>query len=152
METITLEEALCLFKFPRKIVQYEDKDVSIGIGRFGPYIKHNNVFVSLKKGEDDPGTITLETAIQRIEEKRESDRNKLIKAFDNGVQILNGRFGPYISYNKANYKIPKTCKADELTLEKCMELIEKEGSKKKPGGSSKKTPVRKAQTTTKKKN
>ena len=106
----------------------------------------------MKKGEDDPGTITLETAIQRIEEKRESDRNKLIKAFDNGVQILNGRFGPYISYNKANYKIPKTCKADELTLEKCMELIEKESSKKKPGGSSKKTPVRKAQTTTKKKN
>jgi DNA topoisomerase I len=152
METITLEEALGLFKFPRKIGQYEDKDVSIGIGRFGPDIKHNNVFVSLKKGEDDPGTITLETAIQRIEEKRESDRNKLIKAFDNGVQILNGRFGPYISYNKANYKIPKTCKADELTLEKCMELIEKEGSKKKPGGSSKKTPVRKAQTTTKKKN
>ena len=152
METITLEEALGLFKFPRKIGQYEDKDVSIGIGRFGPYIKHNNVFVSLKKGEDDPGTITLETAIQRIEEKRESDRNKLIKAFDNGVQILNGRFGPYISYNKANYKIPKTCKADELTLEKCMELLEKESSKKKPGGSSKKTPVRKAQTTTKKKN
>ena len=104
METITLEEALGLFKFPRKIGQYEDKDVSIGIGRFGPYIKHNNVFVSLKKGEDDPGTITLETAIQRIEEKRESDRNKLIKAFDNGVQILNGRFGPYISYNKANYR------------------------------------------------
>lgn len=152
METITLEEALGLFKFPRKIGQYEDKDVSIGIGRFGPYIKHNNVFVSLKKGEDDPGTITLETAIQRIEEKRESDRNKLIKVFDNGVQILNGRFGPYISYNKANYKIPKTCKADELTLEKCMELIEKESSKKKTGGSSKKTPVRKAQTTTKKKN
>jgi len=90
--------------------------------------------------------------VQRIEEKRESDRNKLIKAFDNGVQILNGRFGPYISYNKANYKIPKTCKADELTLEKCMELIEKESSKKKTGGSSKKTPVRKAQTTTKKKN
>ena len=115
-------------------------------------VKHNNVFVSLKKGEDDPGTITLETAIQRIEEKRESDRNKLIKVFDNGVQILNGRFGPYISYNKANYKIPKTCKADELTLEKCMELIEKESSKKKTGGSSKKTPVRKAQTTTKKKN
>ena len=152
METITLEEALGLFKFQRKIGQYEDKDFSIGIGRIGPYIKHNNVFLSFKKGEDDPGTITLETAIQRIEEKRESDRNKLIKVFDNGVQILNGRFGPYISYNKANYKIPKTCKADELTLEKCMELIEKESSKKKTGGSSKKTPVRKAQTTTKKKN
>lgn len=140
METITLEEALGLFKFPRKIGQYEDKEVSIGIGRFGPYIKHNNVFVSLKKGEDDPGTITLETAIRRIEEKRESDRNKLIKAFDNGVQILNGRFGPYISYNKTNYKIPKTVKAEELTLESCMELIEKEGTKKK-------SPVRKTAAT-----
>ena len=99
METITLEEALALFKFPRKIGQYEDKEVSIGIGRFGPYIKHNNVFVSLKKGVDDPGTITLETAIARIEEKRESDRNKLIHEFDNGVKVLNGRFGPYIAYN-----------------------------------------------------
>lgn len=130
METISLEEALELFKFPRKLGQFEDKDVSVGIGRFGPYIKHNSAFVSLKKGEDDPGTITLETAIQRINEKRESDRNKLIKAFDNGVQVLNGRFGPYISFNKANYKIPKTQKAEELTLEKCMELIEKEGVKK----------------------
>jgi len=139
METITLEEALELFKFPRKIGTYEDKEVSVGIGRFGPYIKHNNVFVSLKKGEDDPGTITLETAITRIEEKRENDRNKLIKTFDNGIQILNGRFGPYISYNKANYKIPKTLKADELTLEKCMELIEKEGSKKKTTATKKKT-------------
>ena len=145
METITLEEALGLFKFPRKIGQYEDKEVSIGIGRFGPYIKHNNAFVSLKKGEDDPGTITLETAIARIEEKRENDRNKLIRAFDNGVQILNGRFGPYISYNKSNYKIPKTQKAEELTLEKCMELIEKQGPKKKT------TTAKKAATGTKRK-
>lgn len=130
METITLEEALALFKFPRKLGEFEDKEVSVGIGRFGPYIKHNSAFVSLKKGEDDPGTIGLETAILRIEEKRESDRNKQIKTFDNGVQVLNGRFGPYIAYNKANYKIPKTLKAEELTLEKCMEIIEKEGVKK----------------------
>ena len=147
METITLEEALILFKFPRKLGQYEDHEVAIGIGRFGPYIKHNNVYVSLKKGEDDPGTITLETAIQRIEEKREADRNRLIKAFDNGVQVLNGRFGPYISYNKTNYKIPKTQKAEELTLEKCMELIEKEGSKKKAG---KNTTGKKGKTTARK--
>ncbi len=147
METITLEEALTLFKFPRKLGQYEDHEVAIGIGRFGPYIKHNNVYVSLKKGEDDPGTITLETAIQRIEEKREADRNRLIKAFDNGVQVLNGRFGPYISYNKTNYKIPKTQKAEELTLEKCMELIEKEGSKKKAG---KNTTGKKGKTTARK--
>lgn len=130
METITLEEALELFKFPRKLGLFEDKEVSVGIGRFGPYVKHNNAFVSLKKGEDDPGTITLDTAILRIEEKREADRKKLIKAFDNGAQILNGRFGPYIAYNKANYKIPKTVKAEELTLETTMEIIEKEGVKK----------------------
>lgn len=150
METITLEEALGLFKFPRKLGEYEDKEVSIGIGRFGPYIKHNNAFVSLKKGEDDPGTITLETAIARIEEKRESDRNKLIRAFDNGVQILNGRFGPYISYEKTNYKIPKTQKAEELTLEQCMELIEKQGVKKKTGGTKKAT-AKKTSTVSKKK-
>lgn len=147
METISLEETLALFKFPRKIGQYEDKEVTIGIGRFGPYIKHNNIFVSLKKGEDDPGTISLDTAIQRIEEKREIDRNRTIKTFENGVQILNGRFGPYISYNKTNYKIPKTVKAEELTLEKCMELIEKEGSKKK---TSKTATGKKAKSTGKK--
>lgn len=130
METITLEDALDLFKFPRKLGKYEEKEVSIGIGRFGPYIKHDNKFVSLKKGIDDPGTITLETAIERIEEKRESDRNKLIREFDCGIQILNGRFGPYIVFNKTNYKIPKNMKADELTEEQCKNLIEKEGVKK----------------------
>ena len=151
METITLEEALGLFKFPRKLGLFEDKEVSVGIGRFGPYIKHNNAFVSLKKGEDDPGTITLETAILRIDEKREADRNKLIKAFDNGVQILNGRFGPYISYNKANYKIPKTVKAEELTLEKTMEIIEKEGIKKPAGKKATAKTTRKSTAKEKKK-
>ena len=149
METITLEEALALFKFPRKIGQYEDKDVSIGIGRFGPYIKHNNVFVSLKKGVDDPGTITLETAIARIEEKRENDRNKLIHEFDNGVKVLNGRFGPYITYNKANYKIPKTLNTEELTMEKCMEIIEKEGDKNSKSSNKKTLTTAKTKTTTK---
>jgi DNA topoisomerase-1 len=139
METITLEEALELFKFPRKLGLYEEKEVSIGIGRFGPYIKHNSLYVSLKKGVDDPGTITLETAIERIEEKRENDRNKLIKTFENGIQILNGRWGPYIAHNKVNYKIPKTTNAAELTLEECMALIEKEGSKKKKTTTTKKT-------------
>ena len=125
-----------LFKFPRKLGNFEDKEISIGIGRFGPYIKHNNNFVSLKKGEDDPGTITLDTAIQRILEKRESDKNKQIKVFDNGVMILNGRFGPYINYEKKNFKIPKSRNAAELTLEECMEIIEKEGSKKATGKKS----------------
>lgn len=138
LETITLEEALGLFKFPRKLGQYEDKEVSIGIGRFGPYIRHNNGYVSLKKDVDDPGTITLETAIERIEEKREADRNKLIREFDNGIQLLNGRFGPYIAYNKSNYKIPKTKKAETLTLEECLEIIEKEGPKKPSSKNGKK--------------
>lgn len=130
METISLEEALELFKFPRKLGIFENKEISVGIGRFGPYIKHNNSFVSLKKGEDNPSTITLETAIQRIEEKRESDKNKQIKVFDNGITVLNGRFGPYIKYDKKNFKIPKTLKAEELTQEECLTIIEKENSKK----------------------
>ena len=147
LETITLEEALALFKFPRKLGEYEGKEVSVAIGRFGPYIKHNNAFVSLKKGEDEPGTITLETAIARIEEKRESDRQKQIRVFDNGVQILNGRYGPYICFNKSNYKIPKTLKAEELTLEKCMEIIEKETAQKTKKSSAKTASTSKAKTT-----
>ena len=144
LETITLEEALALFKFPRKLGEYEGKEVSVAIGRFGPYIKHNNAFVSLKKGEDEPGTITLETAIARIEEKRESDRQKQIRVFDSGVQILNGRYGPYICFNKSNYKIPKTLKAEELTLEKCMEIIEKETAQKTKKSSAKTASTSKA--------
>ena len=123
METITLEEALDLFKFPRQLGEFEEKPVSVGIGRFGPYIKHNQLFVSLKKGVDDPGTITLETAIERINEKREIEKNRKIQEFENGVQILNGRFGPYITFNKVNYKIPKGKEADKLTFEETMEII-----------------------------
>ena len=131
METITLEEALDLFKFPRQLGEFEEKPVSVGIGRFGPYIKHNQLFVSLKKGVDDPGTITLETAIERINEKREIEKNRKIQEFENGVQILNGRFGPYITFNKVNYKIPKGKEADKLTFEETMEIIAKEGDSKK---------------------
>ncbi len=128
METITLEEALDLFKFPRQLGEFEEKPVSVGIGRFGPYIKHNQLFVSLKKGVDDPGTITLETAIERINEKREIEKNRKIQEFENGAQILNGRFGPYITFNKVNYKIPKGKEADKLTFEETMEIIAKGGS------------------------
>ena len=131
METITLEEALDLFKFPRQLGEFEEKPVSVGIGRFGPYIKHNQLFVSLKKGVDDPGTITLETAIERINEKREIEKNRKIQEFENGVQILNGRFGPYITFNKVNYKIPKGKEADKLTFEETMEIIAKGGDSKK---------------------
>lgn len=147
METITLEEAIDLFKFPRQLGEYEDKPVSVGIGRFGPYIKHNQLFVSLKKGVDEPGTITLETAIERIEEKREIEKNRKIQEFDNGVQILNGRFGPYITFNKANYKIPKGKEADKLTFEETMAIIEKGGDTKKK--TTKKTTAKTAEKTKK---
>ena len=148
METITLEEALDLFKFPRQLGEFEEKPVSIGIGRFGPYIKHNQLFVSLKKGIDDPGTITLETAIERINEKREIEKNRKIQEFENGVQILNGRFGPYITFNKVNYKIPKGKEADKLTFEETMAIIEKGGDCKKK--TTKKTTKKAASKTTKK--
>ena len=148
METITLEEALDLFKFPRQLGEYEDKPVSVGIGRFGPYIKHNQLFVSLKKGVDEPGTITLETAIERIEEKREIERNRKIKEFDNGVQILNGRFGPYITFNKENYKTPKGQEADKLTFEETMAIIAKGNDTKKK--TTKKTTKKTAEKTTEK--
>ena len=148
METITLEEALDLFKFPRQLGEFEEKPVSIGIGRFGPYIKHNQLFVSLKKGVDDPGTITLETAIERINEKREIEKNRKIQEFENGVQILNGRFGPYITFNKVNYKIPKGKEADKLTFEETMEIIAKGGDSKKK--TTKKTTKKAAPKATKK--
>ena len=148
METITLEEALDLFKFPRQLGEFEEKPVSIGIGRFGPYIKHNQLFVSLKKGIDDPGTITLETAIERLNEKREIEKNRKIQEFENGVQILNGRFGPYITFNKVNYKIPKGKEADKLTFEETMAIIEKGGDCKKK--TTKKTTKKAASKTTKK--
>ena len=131
IETITLEEALALFELPRNLGQYEGKDVVIGIGRFGPFIRHDNKFVSLKKGVDDPYTIDFETAIIRIEQKREDDRNKVIKTFpeDANIQILNGRWGPYIANDKKNIRIPKNKDAAKLTYEECLEMIEAQASK-----------------------
>ena len=148
METITLEEALDLFKFPRQLGEFEEKPVSVGIGRFGPYIKHNQLFVSLKKGVDDPGTITLETAIERINEKREIEKNRKIQEFENGVQILNGRFGPYITFKKVNYNIPKGKEADKLTFEETKEINAKGGDSKKK--TTKKTTKKTAPKATKK--
>ena len=129
LETITLQEALKLFDLPRNLGTFEDKDVVIGTGRFGPYVRHDGKFVSLKK-EDDPYSITLETAITRIQDKREADQNKLIKKFDENpdVQILNGRWGPYIAYGKANVKIPKGTDAAQLSLADCLKLAEEQGA------------------------
>ncbi len=125
LETITLEEALELFKLPRELGDFENKNVSVGIGRFGPYIKHNNKFVSLAK-DDDPLTITLPRAIELIELKREKERKAVIRTFEKEpeLKILQGRWGPYISYKKKNYKIPKSKDPEKLNLTECMELIE----------------------------
>lgn len=123
VETLTLDQALDLFKMPKKVGLYEDKEVTIGIGRFGPYIRHNNIFTSIGK-EDDPYTIDLERSIELINIKREKDANKLIKAFEENelVKVLNGRWGPYIAYGKQNIKIPKGTDAASLTFEDILKL------------------------------
>jgi DNA topoisomerase-1 len=133
IETISLEEALDLFKLPRKAGEYEGDEIIIGVGRFGPYARHKSKFYSLKKGVDDPMTITQERAIELIEEKRKQEAQKHIKQFDEepDMQVLNGRYGPYISFKGKNYKIPKSKKPEELSLEECREIIETAGKKKK---------------------
>lgn len=132
IETITLDEAMSLFQLPRSLGEYEGKEMTVAIGRFGPYVRHDNKFVSLKKNIDDPYTVSAERAIELIEEKREKDRNKFIKTFDDepDLQVLNGRWGPYIAYQKKNFKIPKGTEATELTKEDCMKIIEEAGKKK----------------------
>lgn len=127
LETITLEEALELFKLPRNLGQFEDNEVIIGAGRFGPYIKHDGKYISIPKGTD-PLQITLEEAIELIQQKRQAEKEKHIKSFteEPDLEILNGRYGPYISYKKKNYHIPKGQEPKELTLEQCKELIKKE--------------------------
>jgi DNA topoisomerase-1 len=133
IETISLEEALELFKLPRTIGNYEDSEVVIGVGRFGPYVRHKSKFYSLKKGVDDPMTITLDRAIELIGEKRKQEASKYIKKFEEepGLEILNGRYGPYIAFNGKNYKIPKSNKPEELSLKDCREIIAKADKKKK---------------------
>ncbi|MDR1055693.1 MAG: type I DNA topoisomerase [Prevotellaceae bacterium] len=133
IETIMLEEALKLFELPRNVGQYEGKELVAAIGRFGPYIRFGSNFVSLKRGIDDPYMVTEERAIELIEEKRNKDKEKLIKNFDN-LQILNGRYGPYISFEKENYRIPKGVEAALLTLEEAMGIVNKQ---KEKGGDKK---------------
>lgn len=130
VETITLEEALQLFELPRHIGEFEGKEVVIGVGKFGPYIRHDNKFTSLKKGVDDPYSIDLDTAVKRIEEKRVADSQKLIAEFaeDANVKVLNGRWGPYIAWGKTNVKIPKGTDAASLTYEDCKAMYEKQES------------------------
>jgi DNA topoisomerase-1 len=134
IENITMEDALELFKLPRDIGMFEDKKMVAAIGRFGPYVRHDGNFVSLPK-EMDPLSITEEEGIQLIEDKREADAKKHIKSFDENpeIQVLNGRWGPYIKMGKNNYKIPKDKEAETLTYEETLHIIENQPEPKKKG-------------------
>lgn len=126
METITLEEALELFKLPRTLGQFEGSDVVIGAGRFGPYVLHDKKYTSIPKGED-PLTITLDAAINLIQKKRLQEAQRHLKTFeeDAKMEVMNGRYGPYIAYDGKNYRMPKALheKAAELTYEQCMDIV-----------------------------
>lgn len=133
VETITLEEALRLFAYPKTLGQMEGKDVTVAIGRFGPYIRHDGKFVSIPK-TDDPATVTLERAMELITEKRQAEANRIVATFaeEPKLQILNGRYGVYIAYDGNNYKIPKTVQEpSKLTLEQCMEIVNSQEVKPK---------------------
>ena len=143
VETITLEEALELFVYPKYLGTYEDADVTVAIGRFGPYVKHAGKCVSIPKGMS-PDNLTLEEAEELIQKKRQAEANRVVKTFDEEpkLQVLNGRFGVYIAYDGKNYKIPKTVTAPaELTLEQCKEIIENQDVK--PKRTTRRTAVRK---------
>jgi DNA topoisomerase I len=170
IESITYEQALDLFKLPRQVGEFEDKVMTVAIGRFGPYIRHDGAFYSLPK-TDDPMEVSTERAIEIIEEKREVEKNRIIQTLgaENEIQVLNGRFGPYFTRDKVNYKIPKGTDPLSLTLEACLDLITAQpeaANKKRPfgrkGGAAKpekekapakvKTPAKaKAKSTTKSK-
>jgi len=125
IETITLEDALELFKLPKKVGIYEDKDMTVAIGKFGPYIRHNSAFYSLPK-EIDPLDVTEVQAVEIIEAKRKRDAERLIKTFDEDpdVKVLNGRWGPYIEFGKLNVKIPKDKDPQTLTFAECKALAD----------------------------
>ncbi|UCH14301.1 MAG: type I DNA topoisomerase [Bacteroidales bacterium] len=133
MESITLEEALQLFSLPRNIGQFDGKDLIVSIGRFGPYIKHDSKFYSLKKGVDDPYSIDIERAVEIIKEKQEKDKNKIIKSFkeEPELMILNGRWGPYITYKKKNFRVPKKTDPNSLSYEDCIKIIKEVEERKK---------------------
>jgi len=139
IETITLEEALELFKLPRQVGEFEGTTVTIGAGRFGPYVLHNRKYVSIPK-DIDPMAITLEQAIELINEKRSNEQKRHIKTFeeDEKLELLNGRYGPYIAYDGKNYRIPKAKQenVEALTYDECMTII-KEAPEPKTRGRKK---------------
>lgn len=130
IETITLEEALRLFNLPRSLGQVDDAEIIVGIGKFGPYLRFKNKFYSLKKGVDDPYTVTLERALEVIKEKDENEKKKVMKDFGD-IMLLNGRYGPYLTRDKKNYRLPKGTDIEKLTKEECISIIEKSEKKTK---------------------
>jgi len=137
LETITLEEAITLFDLPRTVGIFEENEMTVGIGKFGPYVRHSGKFYSLKKGVDDPYTITAERAIELINEKREGDKKKVISEFDD-IKVLNGKYGPYIVHDKTNYRIPKGTDPVKLTKEEVLAIIEKGIKPRSTRGTKKK--------------
>ena len=126
IQTITFEEAMDLFKLPRTIGEYEGAEVTIGTGRFGPYVLHNKTYVGIP-AQYDPMAVTLEDAIELLKQKQQNEEQKHLKQFDSEpeLEVLNGRFGPYLRYKGANYKLPKSIDNIEgLTVEKCLEIIQ----------------------------
>jgi DNA topoisomerase-1 len=130
LETITLDEALNLFRLPRSLGEYDGAEMVVGIGKFGPYIRFKSKFFSLKKGVDDPYTVTFERAVEIIIEKNESDKKKVIKDFGD-IMLLNGRYGPYLVKEKQNYRLPKGTDAEKLTKEDCIKIIDNSDKTKK---------------------
>ena len=134
IENVTLEEVLKLFDFPRILGEFEGKEITVAVGRFGPYIRHDNKFYSLAK-TDNPALVEYDRAVEIINEKRQKDLNNIILTFDQNpdMRVLNGRFGPYITYKKNNYKIPKGTEPSSLTYEACLAIMEdpKNAPKKK---------------------
>ena len=131
IDTILLDEALELFKMPKSIGEYEDEEINVGIGRFGPYIRHKSVFYSLKK-TDDPNTITIERAVELILEKKELAEKSLIREYpeEPKLKVLEGRYGPYISFGKSNYKIPKGQDPASLSFDDCKKIMDEGGPTK----------------------
>jgi DNA topoisomerase-1 len=136
MESISLEDALELFKLPKTLGQFEDKDMVVAIGKFGPYVRHDGAFYSIPK-EFDPHTLEEAKAIEIIQEKRQKDIDKLIKVFDENpdARIENGRWGPYIKFGKLNIKIPKDKTPESISYAEVLVLAEAAEKEPKKGGA-----------------
>ena len=140
LETVTLEEVLDLFKLPRTLGERDGKPIVIGAGRFGPYVNYNGMYVSLPK-EADPLSITLDEALELIKNKEEEETKRHIKKFEEEpeLEILNGRYGPYIAYKGSNYKIPKGIEPQDLSLKSCLDIVKMQSEKAANSPRRKKT-------------